>query len=482
MRSLSMNKAEYEKKAQEYEQERALVAQDAWRLHYHIMPETGWLNDPNGLCQFHGVYHVYYQYSPFDVEGKVKLWGHVTSKDLLHWKQEEPVLFPDSRYDLRGVYSGSAWIHQDELYFYYTGNVKLMDQAYDYINEGREQNTILVTSADGYQMEEKMLVMSNEDYPSDMSCHVRDPKLYEHHNHTYMVLGARDRQSNGCVLVYETKDLKQFSYVTRLELPEFGYMWECPDVFDLQETTILIACPQGVQPEGLLYQNVYQCGYFILDGELDHQPSLGEFHMLDYGFDFYAPQSFMDEQGRRIMIGWMGLPDIPYTNPTAAKGWQHALTLPRVLTYHNGELYQTPVAELKQLRCEKIEASPMKLVDFKLTDRVYECQISIDVQGSFTLQLREATFLHYDHQSHLLTLSFGEDGSGRDQRSIELVELHNITIYSDTSSLELFINDGVRVMTTRVYETVSSTPLAFLDCKMSGNVVWYKLSGYTWES
>lgn len=479
MNSLSMTKEAYQEKAQEYQTIREQIKQDAWRLHYHIMPESGWLNDPNGLCQFKGVYHIYYQYSPFDVEGNVKLWGHVTTTDLIHWKQEEPVLFPDSRYDLRGVYSGSAWIHNDELYFYYTGNVKLMDQDYDYIQKGREQNTILVTSKDGYHMSEKKLLLTNEDYPKDMSCHVRDPKLYEHDGHVYMVLGARDQASHGCVLVYETTDFMHFDYRTRLELPDFGYMWECPDLFDLDDTTILITCPQGIITEGILYQNVHQCGYMIVTGELGKH-TLSEFHMLDYGFDFYAPQSFVDEQGRRILIGWMGLPDIPYTNPTVENHWQHALTLPRVLSIKHGVLCQTPIEELKQLRQQRIEASVSQLKNFNLLDRVYECQLHIETEGDFSLQLREHTTLSYHAASHILTLSLGEDGYGRETRQVKLRELHELTLYSDTSSLELFINDGEQVMTTRVYEQTSQTPLAFMDCQMSGNVVWYKLSGYIW--
>ena len=73
---------------------------------------------------------------------------------------------------------------------------------------------------------------------------------------------------------------------------------------------------------------------------------------LDYGLDFYAPQTFADEKGRRILIGWMGLPDIAeeYGNPTVASGWQHALTLPREITYRAGRLCQMPVEELKLLR------------------------------------------------------------------------------------------------------------------------------------
>lgn len=45
---------------------------DIYRLKLHLMPKTGWLNDPNGLCQFKGLYHVFFQYSPLDPNGGMK--------------------------------------------------------------------------------------------------------------------------------------------------------------------------------------------------------------------------------------------------------------------------------------------------------------------------------------------------------------------------------------------------------------------------
>ena len=66
-----------------------------FRTKFHIMPPVGWLNDPNGLCQFRGVYHAYFQYSPLNVNGGGGYWGHCTSRDLLHWEYKEPVLTTD---------------------------------------------------------------------------------------------------------------------------------------------------------------------------------------------------------------------------------------------------------------------------------------------------------------------------------------------------------------------------------------------------
>ena len=67
---------DYETWYGENEAYRKQVAEDPDRLAFHLMPETGWMNDPNGLCQFKGEYHIYYQYTPFEPTGELKLWGH----------------------------------------------------------------------------------------------------------------------------------------------------------------------------------------------------------------------------------------------------------------------------------------------------------------------------------------------------------------------------------------------------------------------
>ena len=160
------------------------VKRDKNRLHFHMMPPTGWMNDPNGLCQFHGINHIYFQYTPFLAGWGTKLWGHYTTKDWVHYTEEEPFLFPDTKWDRDGVYSGSACVKEDGIHFFYTGNVKLHDKEYDYIMNGREQNTMHLFSPDGKHITYKEMVMTNDDYPSNMSKHVRDPKVYEKMEHT----------------------------------------------------------------------------------------------------------------------------------------------------------------------------------------------------------------------------------------------------------------------------------------------------------
>ena len=83
---------DYEEWYQENQEYRELTASDPRRLRFHLMPETGWLNDPNGLCQLDGQYHIYYQYTPFEPTGEIKLWGHYTTKDFVRYTRGEPAL------------------------------------------------------------------------------------------------------------------------------------------------------------------------------------------------------------------------------------------------------------------------------------------------------------------------------------------------------------------------------------------------------
>lgn len=432
---------------------RKKVAQDPKRLKFHLMPKTGWLNDPNGLCQFDGTYHIYYQYTPFETTGELKLWGHYTTKDFIHYEDYDAVLFPDQDMDAHGVYSGSAYVENGNIYYFYTGNVKYFDRDdYDYINSGRGSNTILFTSQDGHHFTQKELLMTTEDYPKNMSNHVRDPKVLKRGDNYYMVLGARDKDGKGMVLLYQSKDPKNWKYLNTITTKEpFGYMWECPDLFEIDGQLILTSCPQGVKKQGITYENVHQSTAMKLHYDFKtNEYNIEDIKLMDRGFDFYAQQTFEDENGRRIMIGWMGIPDAEYTNPTVEDGWQHALTIPRQLSMRNGQLVQEPLEELKQLRTEdKSVCSFYYGQEIVLQNVVYEAEVHYNSCNTMEMTLREGITLSY--QNEILTLDLGEYGAGRMTRKVHVESLEYLQIFADTTSLEIFVNHGEEVFTTRIY-------------------------------
>ena len=444
------------------------VCQDERRLHFHLMSPVGWLNDPNGLCQFNGMYHVFFQYSPFDVQGGMKVWGHYSSRDLLKWKYDGVPLVPDMPFDKDGVYSGSAMVENDQVHLFYTGNVK-NEGNYDYVYEGREGNTIRVSSQDGYIFGTKKLVLRNGDYPSYYSCHIRDPKIWREYDTFYMVLGGRTREDVGAVLFYESKDLEHWQFRKDITTKDvFGYMWECPDYILLEGSEFLSCSPQGVASDEYRYQNIYQSGYFKVEGKLLTQGELTDFTEWDMGFDFYAPQTFVDEVGRTILIGWAGIPDATYTNPTIDVGWQHALTMPRVLTLKNGKIYQNPVEEMKSLRENRITLTSGECMNFTMD--CFEAIIT-DIKNH-SCEITIAKGVHLSYEEEVFTLSFtGNCGSGRTIRKAKINNLNEIRILVDSSLLEIYLNGGEVVFTTRYYKDFAGNSF-YAECENSNIIVW----------
>ncbi|HIY37757.1 MAG TPA: glycoside hydrolase family 32 protein [Candidatus Agathobaculum merdigallinarum] len=413
------------------------AAADPYRQRFHLMPPVGWMNDPNGLCRCGEWYHVFYQYGPFDPTGGVKHWGHYRSRDLLRWEQLPPMLYPDQPWDIHGVYSGSALVEDGTMYLYYTGNVKHAGD-YDYITAGRGHNTALAVSRDGVTVESNELLLENSDYPENVTCHVRDPKVWAQDGKYYMVLGARTKDDRGELLVYESADKRDWTHINTLTTPDkFGYMWECPDLFELDGQWFLVCSPQGVKRQGNRYQNVYSCGYFPLYGDFRGDYTLGEFCELDCGFDFYAPQSFTDGD-RRLMIGWMGMPDADYTNPTVEHGWQHCQTVPCELRREGARLLRIPASEINALRGGRIPPERARVFDM-------ECRTA----PKGRLAIRGAAVVEWGKKQLSLTLAQG--GAGRTVRYADVDAVKSLRVLADTSSLEIFINGGQQMMTTRYY-------------------------------
>ncbi|MDO4538207.1 MAG: glycoside hydrolase family 32 protein [Coriobacteriales bacterium] len=430
---------------------------------FHLTPPVGWLNDPNGLAQLGDTFHAYFQYSPFNAEGGVKMWGHSTSKDLITWAYEGTALYPDQPFDVGGVYSGSALVEDGTMHVFYTGNVKREDEeGYDYVNSGREANTIHVTSRDGQHFSHKRLVLDNEDYPADDTNHVRDPKVWSSDGMYYMVQGARKKDDTGEVLVFESRDLERWHLVNRVTSDEpFGYMWECPDYFEVADDAygktaevakVLSVSPQGLRGGDWDRRNVYQSGYFVLVGDVLGECHLKPFALWDAGFDFYAPQTFMTVGGRRILIGWMGMPDEKtYSNLTVEDGWQHCFTIPREITARHGRILQNPVRELERYRKngrfsdKALSATGTRCFDLEVVgiqSRDFHATIAHDL----TLSWKDGRFsLHFADQSEKSV------GAGRKERFEPLDDLRNVRVVGDVSSIEVFVNDGELTFSTRYY-------------------------------
>jgi beta-fructofuranosidase len=465
------------------------------------MPPVGWLNDPNGLSKYRGKYHAFFQYSPDNPNGGRKLWGHYISDDYVHFEYVGESLEPDKPYDKNGVYSGSALIEDDKMFLYYTGNVK-QEGDHDFTYSGREANTVLVTTPDGMSGFEKQLIMTNDDYPDFYTCHVRDPKVWKKDNNYYMVQGGRlngkklnpESVDKGAVLTFESMDMKKWNCISNIStVKPFGYMWECPDYMEISGLKVLGLCPQGLETKGLKYQNIYQAGYFVLGDDFDIKrrcrPDSEEdfiiidnpdevFYEWDYGFDFYAPQTFTDDDGNIIIVGWAGIPDADYDNePTVLEGWQHALTFPRVISRSKDErkLLCNPLPTILEFRGdsneEKIENyGQVSLIVSECSDTEIK-DISGDIYINFSSsdeELFEINITKNNNEIHLSLKMDEKAGRGRDKRSVTLKHGDNLRILLDVSMVEIFADDGEAVMTSRFYFDKEKSEGTF-DMTVKGN-------------
>lgn len=412
------------------------------------------MNDPNGLCFYKGLYHVFFQYAPSGPCAYERYWGHYTSPDFLHWKYEGIAIRSDCAWDRNGAFSGCAFTDDGMLELFYTGNVE-EEGDYDYINAGRGANVIYVHSQDGVHFSEKKLLLSNKDYPADYTCHVRDPKVWKEGDAYHMVLGGRKKNDKGAILHYVSKDKMQWEFKAEISSEEdFGFMWECPDFFALDGQQVLMCCPQGVAREEYRYQNPHQAGYWLNN----------TFYELDKGFDFYAPQTFLASDGRRILYGWGGVSEMDreYCNtPIIEEGWQHSLTVPRELKVVNGVIRQWPVKELEALRYDAVGlADGVTTVDAD----AFDLELICGTKQRIEIQLSEDVSVCW--QDGVFILQFLNDsGCGRRVRKAKIDELRNIRILKDVSMLEIYINDGEYVFTTRYYpKVVAQTVLNIKGC------------------
>ncbi len=463
---------------------------DPYRLNYHITPPYGLLNDPNGFIEYNGTYHLFYQWNPYECNHGSKFWGHCVSTDLVNWQEVKPALTPDTEYEKNGCYSGSAFEHQNSLYLFYTSNVK-------HANGERDSYQCLAKSEDGIVFEKLGPVISSP--PKNYTKHFRDPKIWQHDNLWYCVIGAQYQHDNGDlqgrVLLYYSDDLNNWHCSGDIagsnvnQLNDFGFMWECPDLFNLNGHDILMCSPQGLEPEADKYQNIYQSGYFV--GQLDYQTQKfihGDFIELDRGFEFYAPQTTLDSKGRRLMSAWMGLPECD-DHPTVKYNWLHALTLVRQLIYKDNKLLQQPIEELQTLRKNKtqyqnitlssetsftgIEGDSYELI-VELSDITQRCGLKLRVSES------EYTELYFEPETQCITLDRDYSGAGYGGTRSCILDSKNslkLQIFMDKSSVEIFVNEGAEVFSSRIYPSQQATGIRFYahsDCIID-NLIKYTL-------
>ena len=454
------------KEADQYIKKNKHQINNQYRLNYHLMAEYGWLNDPNGFIQYKDMYHLFYQHYPYESVWGPMHWGHAISKDLIKWDYLPIALAPDEEFDRDGCFSGSAIEKDDKLYLMYTGHVHTGPN----IKEDYKQLQCLACSEDGIDFTKFKDNPVIDSYQVPENCSkkdIRDPKTYKIGDYYYTFLGNNDKYGNGQVLMYKSSDLIDWEFVNVIAKGNnnLGENWECPDLFSLQSKDVLIVSPQYLKASNADFTNIYSCIYMI--GNLDYNVGkfeYNDFYPVDYGFNFYAPQTTIDSKGRRIVIGWMTMWEKEYPTHSNGHNWAGAMTIPREIILKNNKLYFKPVDEIEKYRSNEVVLNNIKLNGEKTFDIYgdsYELEIVYDAEeaSEFGLKLRannqEETVLLYNKEDKIFILNIDKSGigfKGERRTKINLIDNKlNLRIFVDKCSVEVFINEGEKVMTSLIY-------------------------------
>lgn len=454
---------EAQRKEEEYSR---VVLNDPDYPALHLGPKVGRLNDPNGLIYKDGTYHAFYQYSPIHPIRAV-FWRHATSTDLTHWHDQKTAIAPTEWYDKNGCYSGSGIVGPNgDMEFFYTGNVKDAEgnrtpyQAYFVSTDDGESftrypdNPLITGPAEGY------------------TPHFRDPHVFEHNGLWWAIIGAQRENLTGAVVVYTSEDRLTWDFKGEIKfsdptLEDLGYMYECPNlIFQTdtetgQEMAILIFSPQGIEPEGEKYQNIFQTGYVVgtLDG-LNFEVTT-PFTELDAGTEFYAPQVFANKKtsaGEHIMLGWFGNAEQDDL-PSWEHRWVHQMTYPRALALRSGKVYQNPVEELDRVLALTPAAPSVDGTVEELADaRVFRLAGTVDVSAG------PVAITVHDEKGLALTLEISADSARLDRsgtryheggdvrtRALAPATRHSFDLLIDASGTEFFVDGGAEVFSSRTF-------------------------------
>ncbi len=433
------------------------MTNDPHRPAYHFAPASNWMNDPNGIIQWNGRYHLFYQYNPAGPFHGTIHWGHAASDDLVHWEHLPVALAPtpDSP-DADGVWSGCAVDNGGTPTFVYTG--LRHTEAEKYV-----QRPCLATALDDDLVSwEKFADNPVIDAPPNIEglMGFRDHCVWRQDDQWYHVIGSGVRGEGGAALLYRSPNLVDWEYLGPLctgNVTETGSMWECPDFFPLHNE-------QGESGEHVLFVSSRPVlDEICLIGQYDGERFTPDHHFIfDYGRYDYAAMSKLVDDGRRLQWGW--LKEGRTRQAQVEAGWSGAMSLPReIFAHENGDFGVRPVPELQALRGEPMSLEAARgdcleiIAEIARTDAR---QVGLKLRCSPDGQ--EQTVLYYDRGEHCVTLdrtrSSLDPGADRDRRIAPLnftfddehpLRLH---IFLDRSTLEIFVNERI-FFASRLYPT-----------------------------
>jgi beta-fructofuranosidase len=439
------------------------LAQDPHRPLYHFLLPSNWMNDPNGLIQWNGNYHLFYQTNPNGPFHGTIHWGHAVSEDLVYWEDLLIALAPTpGGPDEDGCYSGCAVDNDGVPTLIYTGV------------RGKSQLPCVATSRDdsltSWEKYEGNPVIPSPPEGLDL-VGFRDHSVWKEDGVWYQLIGSGIRGVGGAALLYKSEDLIHWEYLNPLHVVNknstepvwSGTMWECPNFLSLGDKRVLIV---SAYDNGILYHPVYFVGTYA-----DHRFTPQAQKILDSGGHFYAPQTMIDDRGRRLVWGW--LMEGRNAQEQIQAGWSGVMSLPRILSLRpDGFLAIEPVPELKALRdthhrfvdLDLRPESSQLLGDIRADCLEIVAEIEPGEAAEFGVKVRrspdgeEETLVVYDRVNGRLAIDSKRSSINPnvykdarwDQVGFSAEETLKLHIFVDRSVVEVFAN-GRSCLTDRIY-------------------------------
>jgi beta-fructofuranosidase len=440
---------------------RAKLASDPLRPQFHLLPAKNWMNDPNGPIYWKDLYHMFFQYNPGAAVWGDMHWAHAVSPDMIHWRHLPTALAPSpDGADADGCFTGSAVDDHGTATIIYTGVKTSAPQEAtlrDGVHTFREVQCLATSSDRELRIWKKWKQPILQPPEDPRLTGFRDPFLWREGDTWYLGVGAGFRKEGGCVLLYRSRELRQWEYLHHLAAGKWtghdsvnpvdsGEMWECPDFFALGTKHVLLYSTAG----SVIWEV----------GELD--PKALVFHVqkrgiLDHGA-YYAQKTQLDSDGNRMLWGW-----IPEKRPEAefsAAGWAGCMSLPRRLSIgSDGDLEMRVASAANSLRAKAFVVPPQNaassergpaLKAFHFDNVCGELAWKTNAANStFALEDRAGTWwsIHLEPQGASTKLTVNGISVDLPASSSPEREFH---LFLDASVAEL-ICDRKHAITTRIY-------------------------------
>ncbi len=437
-----------------------IAARSIWRGQYHLQPVSGSMGKPAGSCFYKGQWHQFYEWYPFAPAAGARHWYHAVSDDLVHWQNVGMAIEPDNWYDNAGCLGGTSFPEDDLVYFIYTGNNK------DENGVVRSYQLLAGMNKDGKILKyEEPLIMPDAQHGS----HQRGPKIFRRKEDDmyYILVGTQCSNGVGSILMYRSKAMHDgWKFLGELKIrgmeDEICEI-EDPDIETINDKDVLFC--------NLRRRNQAQdkAVYFVGTLDLYHLEFIPEHGPLplDYGFDFFGAKC-ADQQVYKdavIVTGLLGDDVLSYP-AVEEEGWTGMMALPREVSLQDGKLLQRPVMAVKNLKLDLLfEADQGRVVkDIMHAEMPRSCMMHIDdVHGEslcfnlFTWGRDRGFEIAYDKDKKTLTIDRSMMRSKHNAeyglyRSIVLEDgLQSLDVYVDRSSVEIFVNDGAYVLSSRIF-------------------------------